>query len=247
MSDKEINEVLDKESDKGLEENKKETEPIFEEHPESEHKEKKTAGQKFFELCDRFGDLFLLNILFDLTCIPIFTIGASITALYTVTNKMVKGEEGVVRDEYFKAFKKNFKAATPAWLIVLVLGYIVYVGVAYSATGDADSVKYTALLTAAGMILLSFLVPLLFPLIARYENSTFAMIKNTLIISVTNLGIWFRVFFVWIVPVILYVMIPKIFYYTWYIWLLFLMAFLAYVNSMSLWKLYEKLEARDEE
>ena len=41
----------------------------------------------------RLCDLMILNILCLICCIPIVTIGASITALYSVTLKMVKGED----------------------------------------------------------------------------------------------------------------------------------------------------------
>ena len=62
-----------------------------------------------------------MNIYFVLTSIPIVTIGASFTALYTVTNKMVNDDEGPVKDEYFKAFKSNFKQSTIIWLIDMVM------------------------------------------------------------------------------------------------------------------------------
>ena len=41
---------------------------------------------------ERFGDLFALNLTFILSCIPVITIGASVTALFTMTNKMVRNE-----------------------------------------------------------------------------------------------------------------------------------------------------------
>ena len=42
----------------------------------------------------RVCDLIILNLLAIACCIPIVTAGASITALFSVTLKMVKGEEG---------------------------------------------------------------------------------------------------------------------------------------------------------
>ena len=46
-----------------------------------------------FRAMGRAADLFVLNILFLLTCIPVITIGAAQSALYAVTLKMVRGEE----------------------------------------------------------------------------------------------------------------------------------------------------------
>ena len=47
---------------------------------------------KFFVFMGRVADLLLLNFLGILCCIPIVTAGASITAMYYVTLKMVRNE-----------------------------------------------------------------------------------------------------------------------------------------------------------
>ena len=67
----------------------------------------------------KVADMIILNILFLITCIPIFTIGASMTALYYVTLRMVSGEEGPVSKDYFRSFKQNFRQATVIWLILM--------------------------------------------------------------------------------------------------------------------------------
>ena len=65
------------------------------------------------------ADVIVLNIVFIATCIPIFTIGAAKTALYSQTKKMIKGEEGYLVKDYFDKFRENFKASTIMWLIYL--------------------------------------------------------------------------------------------------------------------------------
>ena len=63
----------------------------------------------FFGFMNRIGDIVFLNVVFLITCIPVVTIGNSLIALYCVSLKMAKGEEGYVVRGYFKAFKDNFK------------------------------------------------------------------------------------------------------------------------------------------
>ena len=53
----------------------------------------------------RLTDLFILNFLFLICSIPIITIGASATALYSVTLKMAKNEESYIFSSFFRAFK----------------------------------------------------------------------------------------------------------------------------------------------
>ena len=75
----------------------------------------------------KVADLFILNILCLICCIPIVTAGASITAMFYVTMKMVKNEESYIIKSFFKSFKQNFKQATVINLIMLVLAVILYV------------------------------------------------------------------------------------------------------------------------
>ncbi|WP_418789620.1 DUF624 domain-containing protein, partial [Niallia circulans] len=41
----------------------------------------------------RMVDIFLLNLIFILFSLPVVTIGASLTALYTVSFKIINGED----------------------------------------------------------------------------------------------------------------------------------------------------------
>ena len=72
----------------------------------------------------KFGDLIILNVLWFVCSIPIFTIGASTTAVYYVTLKLARNDDGYTIRSFFKSFKENFKQATIIWLIMLAVGLI---------------------------------------------------------------------------------------------------------------------------
>lgn len=57
----------------------------------------------------RLGDIIILNMIFVAGCIPVLTIGTSLSALYTVAMKMARGEDPSVWKEFWKAYKRNFK------------------------------------------------------------------------------------------------------------------------------------------
>ena len=65
-----------------------------------------------------------LNLLWFICCIPIVTAGASTTALYYVTLKMVKDEESGLTRAFFHSFKENFRQGTIIWLILLAAGIV---------------------------------------------------------------------------------------------------------------------------
>jgi uncharacterized membrane protein YesL len=126
-----------------------------------------------------------LNILWFVCCIPIFTVGASTTALFYVTEKMAKNEEGHVTSAFFRSFKENFRQGTVIWLILLAVGivlgidgYILWHMKFENAFWTLCSAVFLVALAAYAIILMY-----IFPLLARFDNTTLAMFKNAIIIG----------------------------------------------------------------
>ena len=51
---------------------------------------------KIYDGLSKIGDMFILNLIYILSCIPVITIGASTTALYYTTLKMAENKESYV-------------------------------------------------------------------------------------------------------------------------------------------------------
>ena len=72
-----------------------------------------------------------MNIICLVCCIPIVTAGASITAMYYVTLKMVRGEDPYIWQNFWKSFRQNFKQGTLIWvfsiLVFIFLGMDFYI------------------------------------------------------------------------------------------------------------------------
>lgn len=71
------------------------------------------------QFLSKMFDLIVLNLIFILSCIPIITIGASISALYYVCLKMLRGEDPYIWQNFWKSFRQNFKQSTVVWLLFL--------------------------------------------------------------------------------------------------------------------------------
>ena len=126
-----------------------------------------------------------LNILWFICCLPIFTIGASTTALFYVTLKVAKDEEGSLAKAFFHSFRKNFRQSTLIWLILLGLGillgvdgYVFYHMRFDSALWALGTAVFLVALAAYAIILMY-----IFPLLARFDNTIRAMFKNALMIG----------------------------------------------------------------
>ncbi len=152
---------------------------------------------KFFSYDSPFGQLLLklcyacyLNLIWFICCIPIFTIGASTTALYYTSLKIVRDEDRSLARMFFKSFRQNFCQSTILWLIMLAAGlllasdgYIVY-HLRAASTGAA-AVMWTlmlALLIAAAVVYTIVLL-FVFPLVASVSNTNWAMLKNSFLIG----------------------------------------------------------------
>lgn len=149
----------------------------------------------------RICDFVILNILWLVCSIPIVTIGASTAALYSVMQKIVRNEEGYIARSFFKAFKQNFKQATIVWLLIAVLGLILSVdlNMARSLEGTIRIVFQVIFGFFSFWLFAIFLY--VFPLLARYENSTKATLKNAVILSIAKLPFTFLMMVVVVVPV----------------------------------------------
>lgn len=126
-----------------------------------------------------------LNILWFICCLPVFTAGASTTALFYVTLKMAKNEEGNLTKAFFYSFKENFKQSTKIWLILLTLGiamafdgYVFYHMRFDNILWTIGTAIFLVALAAYAIVLMY-----IFPLLARFNNTTKAMFKNSIVIG----------------------------------------------------------------
>ncbi len=127
-----------------------------------------------------------LNILWFICCIPIVTVGASTTALFYVTLKITKDEEGSLTKAFFHSFKENLKQGTIIWLILLGLGivlgldgYVLY-HMRFENVFWTLCTAFFLIAAAAYAVVLMYI----FPLLARFDNTVGAMFKNALFMGI---------------------------------------------------------------
>ncbi len=126
-----------------------------------------------------------LNLLWFICCLPIVTVGASTTALFYVSLKIAKNEEGNITKAFFRSFRENFKKGTVIWLILLALGIVLGVDGYIFYHMHSESVIWTIgtavflVAVAAYAIILMYI----FPLLARFENTVKAMFMNSVMLG----------------------------------------------------------------
>lgn len=158
---------------------------------------------KLASFLNALGNLIVLNILTLICSIPIFTFGASMTALYTMVMRMARKEDGKIISEYFRAFKDNFKQATILWLIFGgLIGFMIFdIWLLRSLTGSFGMIYRIVLF----VIVLVFAMVLLhiFAVLARFDNTIKNTAKNALLFCVGKLPQAVLMLLLTLVPVVL--------------------------------------------
>ncbi|OUQ47961.1 YesL family protein [Lachnoclostridium sp. An118] len=136
----------------------------------------------------KLGDMFILNVLYLVCCIPVITIGAATTALYYNTLKMAENRESYVWREFLRTFKENFKQATIIWMIILVIGAVL-VGdfLVMGGIGSQALASVTAIVVIVVGVFLILTAVYVFPVLARFDNSVLNIMKYALLMAIRHL------------------------------------------------------------
>ncbi len=205
--------------------------------------ESQEKSSRFIEVFETFGNICALNVLWIVCSIPIFTIGASTTALYSVMMKQIKKEEGKIVRSYFSAFKSNFKQATKEWLIVMAV-LVAIAGELYFSCGcePGSFSRFYMILGVVELVLAAVTLPYVFPLTAKFENTVWNTFKNAFLLSVSDPLSWVKIFLAWFMPAFICVWKPIVFFYIWYLWLILIVGLIAYGTSFTIRKVLNRLD-----
>lgn len=138
-----------------------------------------------------FSNLVILHFMILITSCGLVTVGASVTAGYSVVQRMVEKRLHVpVWRCYMRSFRENFRQSTVVFLafagIALALLLDLFFGL--SNFGRPMGV-FLCCFSAVGLLFLSFTGMLLFPLLARFGNTTAAHIRNAFFLSIRHIGV----------------------------------------------------------
>ncbi len=185
----------------------------------------------FVGALERLFNLALLNIIWLCLCVPIITIGASTTALYTVTLKMADNEEGYILKPFLTAFKENLKRGSAIWLIFLGLFFWCYIMITVSLKSGSSFLKIIAIFEVSILIILIMSMLYVFSILATYENSIINTIKNSFLLATNYLPHTLGMMFVCVLPIIVTGFVESMFPVMIFFWIFFGGSTIALFNS----------------
>lgn len=190
---------------------------------------------------NKLVDCVFLSVLWIVFSIPIFTFGASSTALYYTANKVIRRDRSHVWREFWGAFKTNFKQATIVWLFFMVFYWILGMNCIWMYQWQQ---KALLIFYAVFGVFITVWAIYLFALIARFENKTKVIMKNAGLMAVRHIIYSFILILMFVLAVIVSLM--------WWVLILILPAIYGVLASSLLEPVFRKymseedLEAEDE-
>ena len=132
-----------------------------------------------------FTDFMVLNILFVICCIPIFTIGAAYSARFYIGMKLVTNtDEGIIKP-FFKSFVSNLKQTLPINIVAVLL--IVFFAFDFHFIYVLQMSTTFYYVIGAILVLILMTLWFTFALIARYEMETRAVLKSAFLLTISHL------------------------------------------------------------
>lgn len=197
----------------------------------------------YSQIMTKIFNVFWLSVLSILCCIPVITIGASISALYYVMLKLVRDEETAVTRNYFKAFKENFLQSLPVTVILIVIVGILMAD--FHILGQSGNKSTSVIYGCCVVILLAAaaVFSYVFPLMARYQNTIRKTFENAARLAASHLWQTVVMIMVNLFPLGWFLISAETFAAIFWIWVFVGLGIQAFINSLIIRRIFDKLEA----
>ena len=190
------------------------------------------------QFLNRVADLMILNFLVMICCLPIVTAGAAFTAMHYVLLKIARKEEGYLVKGFFKSFKENFKQSTIIWMLMLAIiaFYAVDFYIFRYSEVEFSRVFIIIFLALAFVFILTSVY--VFPVLARFENSTKNILKNAVSIAILDFPKSIVMVVIYVLPFVLMYLSS----YSWVFIFMFGISLPAYACAMIYSSIFKKFE-----
>lgn len=172
------------------------------------HGERRT----FSGFLDRVGDLILLNLLFLVGCIPIVTVGVSISAMFYVTLRIHRGQGAYITRDFFRAFGQNAKQGILLGLLWALLAVILVVDVYVLRHLMQYDVFFKIVFILLGVVILRLAMIWLytFPVLAQFDNTVWGTIRSARRLSGKHISHTLAILLVTIFPLAIGAVLPYV-------------------------------------
>lgn len=137
---------------------------------------------------DKIFDVFILNILWLLCCLPVFTIGPSTIAFYYSMINLIYGEEKSISKDFFHSFKQNFKQGISLGLLLTIIGIILIADVFMCYRSGTGIYTFFMVFFLILFFLWASVTLYSFPLLAKFDKTNKDILIWAFVLSMKHAG-----------------------------------------------------------
>lgn len=146
-----------------------------------------SVESKFGQVMCFLADVVLLNLMFLICCLPIVTIGAAQSALYSAVRPLRDPEDGrSCYKLFFKGFISGFWRVTLVWCVFLVIDAILFYNMWVSFENQALGIFVHWGVPCAGLIFSLLLHSMVTIFHSQFDCTTGQLFRNSVLLFATN-------------------------------------------------------------
>ncbi len=142
----------------------------------------------FWNGMERIFDVFVLNLLWLLCCLPVITIGPATTAFYYAQISLERGESGYVSHDFFRSFRQNFRQGLSLGVPLTAVGAFLSFDIFLCYRSGTGIYTFFMVFFAVIFLFWSFTTLYAFPLLARFDKTNTELLIMAFTLSIRNLG-----------------------------------------------------------
>lgn len=185
------------------------------------------------------ADLAILNILWILCSLPIITLGASTTALYDCTMKIIRQQDDGILAMFFRSFRRNLKQGIVLTLLSAISGFFLLCDLRYFGILDGMVFKLAFAIFAILGVFWVIAVSYVFPILAQFDNTIPGHIRSAVLVGSMHLKRTIPIVILNLIPVCIFLFAPSVFLMCMPIWLLCGASLIAFFNSKMLVPIFD--------
>ena len=142
----------------------------------------------FMRAMSKLADMIFVSVLWILFSVPVITIGASTTALYYTSVKVIQHDRSYVWQSFWQSFKENFASSTVIWIIMAALYMVLGVNIqmAEPLFGKSAGLLFRSIYLLM-VLVLTMTGIYLFPVLSRFALGKKQAVKLSFFMSVKHL------------------------------------------------------------
>lgn len=164
------------------------------------------------------ANMTVLNMLFIITSIPIFTIGAAWSSMFSVARELGKGDTYIVTS-YFKYFKEQFKQSTKCWIIIMLILLVFYFEWVLLSHLTIEAPFYVYAFMIIPLLFLSIYIPWVLIQSSYFTCTLKQQFMNAFIFQVKFVPQSIVILAFVLFPVLTFLFRPDVFLFSWPLWL----------------------------